>query len=82
MTDEELSEIKGRLRTHACAEIRACGWCCLLEAEVDVLQLLAEVERLREHESLVEKAARHHGTPEDIPTWADRIASEYGKLND
>lgn len=28
------------------------------------------------------QAVQHHGTPDDIPEWADRLASEAGQLND
>jgi len=35
-----------------------------------------------EFERLLNAAVQHHGTPDDIPAWADRLAHEVGKMND
>lgn len=35
-----------------------------------------------EFDRLLNQAAQHQGTPDDIAEWADRLASDAGKLND
>lgn len=50
-----------------------------LVSSINRSEVLASSE---EFDRLLNQAVHHHGAPDDLPDWADRMAGEAGKLND
>lgn len=74
-----------RLRGEGANETASADEGALLGGLRELVSTISRGEVLassEEFDRLLNQAVQHHGAPDDIPDWADRVAGEAGKLND